>query len=150
MSWAYPNGGAIGFRFTSSQQEGLSDGTFADTAFTDLRTVTQDHYRFFLRKVPVRGGWEELFVGWTDTDHFAIGADFDLPLTEYMALEAGAALYLSELEAPGSNLGSTRIDDSFNLYVGFAFRPQGTAYYRSYDRPLLPVADNGTLLLRRQ
>jgi len=151
LSWAYPNGGAIGFRFTSSQESDDSTGTFNGTNFSNFTTTTIDHYRFFLRKIPAGGGWEEIFLGWTEDEQFAVGADFDLPLAPYVSLEAGAVLYLSENEAPGSNLGPTRIDDSFNLYAGFAFRPRGTrAYYRSYDRPLLPVADNGTLLLRRQ
>jgi len=150
VSWAYPTGGAIGFRFTSSQQDDSSLGIFDGAAFSDFATTTDENYRFFLRKVLAAGGWEEIFLGWTSNDHFAVGADFDIPLAQYMSLEAGAVLYLSDLEAPNSNLGTTRIDDSFNLYVGFAFRPQGTAaYYRSYDRPLLPVADNGTMLIRR-
>ena len=103
-----------------------------------------------MRKVIPTGGWEEIFVGWTTEEQFAIGADFDIPLQRFVALEAGAVLYLSDLEDPTGALGATRIDDSFNVYVGFAIRPQGRAYYQSYDRPLLPVADNGTLLLRRQ
>jgi len=149
VSWAYPNGGALGFRFTSSQQDDNSNGVFSDTAFTGFNTTTDQNYRFFLRKIIANGGFEEIFAGWTDNDHFAVGADFDIPVAQYMAIQAGAVLYLSDLEAPNSNLGSTRIDDSFNLYVGFAFRPQGAAWYRSYDRPLLPVADNGTMIIRR-
>ena len=149
LSWAYPNGGALGFRFTNSQQEDISDGVFAGQEITDFQTFTQDHYRFFLRKVSISGGWEELYAGWTDNDQAVLGADFDIPLAQYMSLEAGAVYYLSELQDQSANLGNTRIDDAFNIYVGFAFRPQGRAYYRSYDRPLLPVADNGTMLIRR-
>ncbi|QEG22416.1 DUF6666 family protein [Mariniblastus fucicola] len=149
LSWAYPNGGAIGFRFTSSQQDDTSLGIFDGTRFSGLTTTTDEHYRFFLRKVLSTGGWEEIFAGWTGNDHFAVGADFDIPVSQFMALEAGAAYYLNDTEAPNSNLGSSRIEDTFNIYVGFAFRPQGVAYYRSYDRPLLPVADNGTMIIRR-
>lgn len=149
VSWAYPNGGALGFRFTSSQQEDSSAGVFNGTTFTDFASTTDNHYRLFLRKIINAGGWEEIFAGWTENDHFAVGADFDIPVSQYMAMQAGAVYYLSDLEAPNSNLGNTRIDDAFNIYVGFAFRPQGMAYYRSYDRPLLPVADNGTMLIRR-
>ncbi len=149
VSWAYPSGAAVGFRFTSSQQSDTSEGVFNGTRFTDFATTTDENYRFFLRKVLTNGGWEELFLGWTSAEHFAVGADFDIPVAQFMALEAGVAYYFSDLEAPNSNLGSTRIDDAFNLYVGFAFRPQGLSYYRSYDRPLLPVADNGTMLIRR-
>ena len=149
VSWAYPNGGAIGFRFTSSQQDDSSSGIFNGTSFSNFNSTTDENYRFFLRKILPTGGWEEIFAGWTTNDHFAIGADFDIPVSEFIALEAGAVLYLSDLEDPAGNLGNTRIDDSFNLYVGFAFRPQGRSYYRSYDRPLLPVADNGTFIIRR-
>ena len=149
VSWAYPTGAAIGFRFTSSQQDDTSLGIFDGIPFSGFESTTDEHYRFFLRKVLATGGWEEIFAGWSANDHFSLGADFDIPVSQYVALEAGAVLYLSDLEDPTSNLGATRIDDSFNVYVGFAFRPQGLAYYRSYDRPLLPVADNGTVLIRR-
>lgn len=149
VSWAYPNGGALGFRFTSSQQSDSSQGVFDGTSFSNFASTTEDHYRFFLRKIVDCGGFEEIYAGWTANDHFAVGADFDIPVAQYMAIQAGAVLYLSDLQAPDSNLGTTRIDDAFNLYVGFAFRPQGAAWYRSYDRPLLPVADNGTMLIRR-
>jgi hypothetical protein len=149
VSWAYPNGGALGFRFTSSQQSDNSSGVFDGTPFNNFASSTENNYRVFLRKIVDCGGFEEIYAGWTENDHFAVGADFDIPVAQYMAIQAGAVLYLSDLEAPDSNLGTTRIDDSFNLYVGFAFRPQGAAWYRSYDRPLLPVADNGTMLIRR-
>ncbi len=149
VSWAYPSGAAVGFRWASNQQDEVSSGTFAGNAFDDFTTSSITNYRFFLRKVQNSGGWEELYGGWTDDGQGVLGADFDIPLAERIALEAGAVLYLSDDTLPGSGVGSSRIDDSFNIYVGFAFRPQGRAYYRSYDRPLLPVADNGTFLLRR-
>lgn len=149
VSWAYPTGAALGFRFTSSQQSDSSSGTFSGTPFSGFATTTDENYRIFLRKAVATGGWEEIFAGWTSEEHFAIGADFDLPVAQYMALQAGVAYYLSDEGAPNTNLGSTRVEDSFNIYVGFAFRPQGRDYYRSYDRPLLPVADNGTMLIRR-
>ena len=149
VSWAYPNGSAVGFRLATNQQDDITNGSFAGTTFTDFTTTSLDHYRFFLRKVQPSGGWEELYAGWSDDGHGVFGLDIDLPVANYIALEAGAAFYLSDETLPGSNLGSSRVDDSFNLYLGFAFRPQGRAYYRSYDRPLLPVADNGTLILQR-
>ena len=149
LSWAYPSGAAIGFRFTSSQQDDNTDGAINGVAFQNFNSTTDENYRFFLRKNSMQGGFEELFLGWTANDHFALGADFDIPVAQRIALQAGAAYYLSDLQAPNSNLGNTRIDDAFNLYLGFAFRPQGMSYYRSYDRPLLPVADNGTMIIRR-
>jgi len=41
-------------------------------------------------------------------------------------------------------------NDSFNIYVGLSLRPLGRSYYRSYERPLFDVADNGTLSVFRQ
>lgn len=149
VSWAYTNGGAFGFRFTSSQENDSTDGVFDGTSFSNFATTTDDHYRFFLRKIVATGGFEEIYLGWAENDRFAVGADFDIPVSQYFAIQAGAVLYLSDLQDTTSNLGTTRIDDSFNLYAGFAFRPKGAAWYRSYDRPLLPVADNGTFLIRR-
>ena len=149
LSWAYPTGAAIGFRFATNLQDDLSSGNFQGTQISNFATTTDDHYRFFLRKVLPTGGWEEIFGGWTDEGHGSVGIDFDIPVADRIAMQAGGVYYFDDLQNPQSNLGTTRINDAWNLYVGFAFRPQGRAYYRSYDRPLLPVADNGTMLLRR-
>ena len=150
VSWAYPTGAAIGFRFTSSQQDDDTPGTINGLDFQNFNSTTDENYRIFVRKnSSMHQGFEELFLGWTNNDHFALGADVDIPVGQFVALEAGAAYYLSDLQNTASNLGNTRIDDAFNLYLGFAFRPQGVGYYRSYDRPLLPVADNGTMIIRR-
>jgi hypothetical protein len=74
-----------------------------------------------------------------------------MPLTDYIAMESGFTYYLNDDLAPdASNVTGGNINDAWNLFIGFAIRPQGRSYYRSYDRPMLPVADNGTMLIRRQ
>ena len=37
LSWAYPNGGAIGFRFTNSQETDISNGEFRGQEITDFQ-----------------------------------------------------------------------------------------------------------------
>ena len=40
--------------------------------------------------------------------------------------------------------------EAYNIYVGVALRPGGRHSYRSYERPMFPVADNGSMLITRQ
>ena len=150
VSYAFPTGGALGFRFAAAQQDDSFSGELNGVTVDEFTTGSDSHFRFFWRKVLNNGGYSEVFGGWSNAGHGVLGADLDVPVSKYIAMEAGAVYFLSEEIAPtGSSLGDSRIDDSFNFYVGFALRPQGVARYRSYDQPLLPVADNGTFLLRR-
>lgn len=143
VGWVYPNGSTLGFRYAANLDD---DTTIAENLFQS----TRDNYRFYARRMAQSGGYGEGFLGWTDNSQTILGLDYDLPVRERMAMQAGFTYFLGEEGVPaGSNQAGGNAQDAFNIYVGFVLRPRGTSYYRFYDRPLMPVADNGTMLIKR-
>jgi hypothetical protein len=65
-------------------------------------------------------------------------------------MQAGFTYYLGdEAPLPASGYAGGNANEAYNIFVGLAFRPRGRSYYRSYDRPLFNVADNGSMLIAR-
>ncbi len=153
LGYVWQNGTSFGFRFATNAQDETTDGELFGEAFTDSFVTTNDWYRFFVRHELAQGGYGEIFGGWTDNEQGIIGLDFDIPVRERIAMEAGFTYFLSDEEIPDGtfdrNFGGEP-NDSFNIYVGLSLRPRGRRYYRNYDRPLFDVADNGTLSVLRQ
>ena len=151
IGYVWQNGTSFGFRFASNADDDETEGVFNDQFFPNRLVTTNDWYRFFIRHEVARGGYGEVFGGWTDNEQGIIGLDFDFPLTDRIAFQSGFTYYLSDDEIPANQgfLGGEP-NDSFNAFVGFSLRPQGRKYYRNYDRPLFDVADNGTLTVFRQ
>ena len=83
----------------------------------------------------------ELFLGWTDNRQGVLGMEFDVPVAEKVALQAGYTYFLNgdQRQPSQAYLGGNE-NDAWNLSVGLVFRPQGRCYYQSYDRPLFNVA----------
>ena len=150
LGWVYPNGSTLGFRYATNVQDDVNSGTFAGNAFSNLIQSTDDTYRFYYRKDSPAGGFGEGSVGWSGGQTI-LGLDFDLPITERVAMQSGFSYYLGDEGVPAnSGLQGGNADDAYNLYVGLSFRPRGRSFYQSYDRPLFSVADNGTMLITRQ
>lgn len=148
LSWVYPSGSAIGYRFAESVQDDETNGIINGLAFTGLVSDLFDTHRFYYRHASPWGGFTDVFAGFSDEKHFIMGLDVDVALTETVALQSGFNYLLPDedtraLIAPGQS-------EAWNVYVGFVWRPQGRDWYRSYDRPILPVADNGSMILRRR
>ncbi|MFM7741156.1 MAG: DUF6666 family protein, partial [Planctomycetota bacterium] len=57
--------------------------------------------------------------------------------------------YLFPKDHPEPTTFSGNSNDAWNVFVGMSWRPMGRSWYRNYDQPLLPVADNGSMVLRR-
>lgn len=148
LAWVYPTGSAFGFRFTKNVQDAVSSGTVDGTAFTNLRTGTYNQSRFYWRNGCVNGGWSDFFLGWTDESHVVGGIEYDIPLTERWAINSGFT-YLFPKDNPETNSFAGNSNDAWNVFVGMSWRPMGRNWYRNYDQPLLPVADNGSMVLRR-
>jgi hypothetical protein len=150
LSWVYGNGTTLGFRYATNVQDDVNSGVFDGNAFTNLIQSTDDNYRFYYQRVAPGGGMGELSLGWTE-GQTALGLDFDLPIAERVAMQSGFAYYLGDEGVP-ANAGQVggNAEDAYNIYVGLVFRPRGRAYYRSYDRPMFSVADNGSMLISRQ
>lgn len=153
IGYVWQGGTSFGFRFARNAQDDDTEGDFNNTFFGVGSSVvtTNDWYRFFLRHEIARGGYGEVFGGWTDNEQGIIGLDFDFPITDRIAFQSGFTYYLSDVDLP-ANQGFIGGDpnDSFNVSVGFSIRPQGRKYYQNYERPLFDVADNGTLTMFRQ
>lgn len=151
LGYVWQNGTSFGFRFATNAQDETTDGEFNNTPFANNFVTTNDWYRFFVRHESAHGGYGEIFGGWTDNEQGIIGLDFDFPVRERIAMEAGFTYFLSDEEVPANQgfIGGEP-NDSFNIYVGLSLRPLGRSYYRSYERPLFDVADNGTLSVFRQ
>lgn len=151
LGWVYPGGHTFGFRYATGVQDEFTDGSFNGNQFFDFFQTTDDNYRFYYRHMAPWGGWGEAFVGWGEARQTIIGVDVDLPVTEYISFQSGFTAYLNDDVVPATgNFQGGNLNEAWNLFVGISFKPQGRAWYRSYDRPLFSVADNGTMLVRRQ
>lgn len=150
IGWVYPGGSTFGFRFAQNVQDDVNTGTFAGNTFTDLVTTSNDNYRFYYRLDAPSGGFGETYLGWSDSEQTIFGVDFDMPVTEQIGVQAGFTYFFNDDNVPAtSNFLGGNVGEAYNFFVGFAFRPRGRSYYRSYDRPLFSVADNGTLSIIR-
>jgi hypothetical protein len=143
IAWVYPAGTAIGFRFARPNETDTTNGTVGGANFQNLFTETIENYRFYWRYDNKSDGFADIFAGWTNDEHAILGVDVDRAIGQFFAVQTGFTYYLpDDAPLPSQN-------DAWNVYMGFAYRPWGRAIYRNYDRPLFPVADNGSLVLRR-
>ena len=151
VSYVWQGGTSLGFRFATNTEDDVTEGVFNTEFFSGNLVTSNDWYRFFLRHEIARGGYGEVYGGWTDNEQGIVGLDFDFPITNRIAFQSGFTYYLSDDEIPANQgfLGGEP-NDSFNAFVGFSLRPSGRQYYRNYDRPLFDVADNGTFTIFRQ
>ncbi|MEM7785059.1 MAG: DUF6666 family protein [Planctomycetota bacterium] len=150
IGYVYSGGTTFGFRFATNLQDDFTNATFGGNTFTNLNTTTDDNYRFFVRYDAPNGGFGDFFAGWSESDQAIIGLDSDLPLTNRLSMQAGFNYYLSDQGLPAGAIGQGgNAGEAYNIYVGIAFRPRGREFYRSYERPLFPVADNGSMLIQR-
>jgi hypothetical protein len=151
LGWVYQGGHTVGFRYATGVQDDITEGAFNGDQFSDFFQTTDDNYRFYYRHMAPWGGWGEAFVGWGEAAQTIIGVDVDLPVTDYISFQSGFSAYLNDDLVPATgNFQGGNLNEAWNLFVGISFKPQGRSWYRSYDRPLFSVADNGTMLVRRQ
>lgn len=151
LGWVYQGGHTFGFRYATGVQDDFTEGTFNGNEFFDFFQTTDDNYRLYYRHMAPWGGWGEAFVGWGEASQTIIGVDVDLPVTDFISFQSGFTAYLNDDLVPATgNFQGGNLNEAWNLFVGISFKPQGRGWYRSYDRPLFSVADNGTMLVRRQ
>ena len=151
IGWVYAGGHTFGFRYATGVQDDFTQGTFNGNDFTDFFQTTDDNYRFYYRHMASWGGYGEAFIGWGEASQTIIGVDVDVPVTDRISFQSGFSAYLNDdVVADTSNFQGGNLNEAWNLFVGISFKPQGRAWYKSYDRPLFSVADNGTMLVRRQ
>ena len=143
LSYVWPAGSSFGFRFSEGVQDDNAPGQIGAVQLPMIRNAILDTNRFFFRKASSCGGYAEAFIGWSDESHTIYGVDADLPIGNCTALQAGFS-YLSPDDSAVA--GNT---EAWNIYLGLTYRPRGRGWYKFYHRPLLPVADNGSMIIRR-
>ena len=149
ISWVYPSGSAFGFRFSENIQDTQSSGIINGQRFTNLVSSTYDTYRFYYRNGCFGGGYSDFFLGWSDEQHFVGGMEYDIPISECWAAQSGFT-YMFPQDNPQRAPFAGNDEDAWNISVGLVWRPQGRSWYRNYDQPILPVADNGSMIIRRR
>lgn len=150
-SWVYPSGTAFGFRYTENVQDDETSGIINRTPVTNLVTTSEDSYLFYLRRDACEGGFGEAYVGWTDNEQTVFGIRSDLSISETIAVQSGFTYYYDDtLVSANSNHQGGNVGEGWNVAVGLVWHPRGRSFYRSYDRPLFDVADNGSMMIRRQ
>jgi hypothetical protein len=145
---AFSERNSLGFWFAASVQD---DTKLSDIIGTDVTETweTTDLYAFFYRtRMLGRGHGETRFYGgWTGDSDGLIGAETRMPLTNGFALET-RFMYLipDEERGAGGNL-----NEGWNLGLNLAWYPGSLMCGGSrYIRPLFDVADNGSMIPRRQ
>jgi hypothetical protein len=141
MSWV--NGGAdVGFMFAHGTKQ--YDRTQPDNLlFTQYETVNQ--YALFYRIRTYGNGDARVWGGVDDDGNGLCGADFRAPINDALALTA-TFNYLSS-DSPAN---PDRNGEGWNFGVGIVYYPgcSSVSAGRSPYRPLLNVADNGTMMQR--
>lgn len=131
LSYVYGNGAQFGFRW----MKGVQDG--GDGHPLGVQPDVLDTYRFFARLPAFNGlGYAEAVGGFSEEQHGIIGAQTDINLTERISIQSGFTyLWYDEIR-----------DDGWNMAMRVVLRPPARNWYRNYHRPLLPVADNGSMI----
>lgn len=151
IGWVYPAGHTLGFRYATGVQDEITSGVFNGRQFDNFFQTTDDNYRLYYRHVAAWGGWGEGFIGWAESNQTVVGLDVDLPVTDRVAFQSGFTAYMNDDVVPAdSNFQGGNLNEGWNVYVGLSFRPSGRSRYKSYDQPLFQVADNGSMIVRRQ
>lgn len=145
LSWAYPGGNELGFRFTTALRDSEVIGT-ADSAPDGRNWQVLDTYSFFYEHIfdQCSGTQARGLLGWTGQGNGLFGADFWTPLSEKFALSSSFVYVVPEYNSnPQGN-----IDETWNVGINLVWYPMGLTNYRGrYHRPMFDVADNGTFFV---
>jgi hypothetical protein len=156
LSWLWCGCNELGFWFTAgvNDSSGLSlrlpavDGggtvRFMDGAAT---LAVNDIYAFFFRRQFACGGEGRLFAGFTSHSQGLVGGDAVLPLNDRWSLRSNF-IYAG----PGGDDNATDpafTRETWNVGISLVWTPcPRPAAGQNYNRPLFPVADNGSFLTR--
>lgn len=150
LSWINPENHEVGFMFALGDSTTVTDSQIVvnnqTVNFTQNWEVT-DVYAFFYRKrfcetnAVLRG-----YGGFTENGDGIVGADAMAPLNDSFAI-SGAFNYL----VPNSD-EVTRLPanarESWNVQISLVWFPGAGARQWTYHRPLLGVANNGTMIMQ--
>ncbi|MCA9138810.1 MAG: hypothetical protein KDB00_18690 [Planctomycetales bacterium] len=150
LGWVLRNSHVCGFKFAVAVDDDMATTSVKDNTGNVVRNNINfesiDQYRIFYRQRLARCGSCEGFAGWTDNSDGLIGMDLDLPIHGNLLWNTSAT-YLIPNE---SNLNGGNQEEGWNLAIGFTYRPGGLGRGSRYTRPLLKVADNGSMMVGRK
>ncbi len=144
LSWVWYGGSQLGFRFA----RGIGND-FVNVPFSpSIRGTVLDNYRFYYQHAHACGGFTEFSAGWAGRDYALVGFDNEMPVTDCFALASSLTYLIPNVDsatrfATGSN------EEGWNVAISLVYRPRARNWYRWYHAPLLPVADNGSMIIRR-
>ncbi len=150
LSWVMRNSQVLGFKFASAVDDDVATTSVVDAAGSIVRnqiafeSITQ--YRLFYRQPLARRGQLEAFAGWTDQEDGLLGMELDLPIHGSLLWNTSATYLIPDEDAASGG----HIQEGWNLMIGFTYRPAGLTAGSRYERPLLKVADNGTMIVDRK
>ncbi|MCS7470811.1 hypothetical protein NZK35_29510 [Stieleria sp. ICT_E10.1] len=150
LGWVNRGCNVFGLKFAVGIDDDTATTSVLDNSGTvvrnDIAMEAMTQYRLFYRQRLARLGSCEGFVGWTDNDDGLLGMELDLPIHGNLLWNTSAT-YLIPNE--GTSSGGNQ-EEGWNLAIGFTYRPGGLGGQSRYSRPLLKVADNGTLMVDRK
>lgn len=149
LSFALTPCHAAGFRFTSSLNDHQSSAMVAgQPAPVSVNLTTLDNYRFYYACALGDEGRAnaELNAGFTEDRDAVLGMTLSTPLHGEVGLSASTTYLI-----PHSGAQPTYATESWNIGLALVWTPGRLAGCgRDYYRPLLDVADNGSVLMKRQ
>jgi len=146
VSWVQRNTHEWGFLFATNVRTDETPNNVNGNR--NYEFDTSDYYAFFYRRrmKDIRNGEKRFFLGWTDDNDGILGADLHIPVSDRWAVEGGFT-YLIPDEENGS-VAATQ--EQWNVGLSLVYYPGCNARAFNPFRPLFNVADNGSLLVRRQ
>jgi hypothetical protein len=150
LSWVVPQGSELGFMFAASNDDDIVDGvlqtgTALPTTIRETWTLN-DYYAIFMRHTYCNGGYIKAFAGWTGTSDGILGAEGVVPLSDNWSLR-NSFTYIIPEQGP---LDGGNVQEAWNLSMLLVWQPWGRSNCgKDYYRPLLNVANNGTMFINR-
>lgn len=150
LSWRGESCETYGFQFMSGVRNESSATTVIDgggnAISSTIRMEPTDQYRLFYRHPMIRDGQFTAFAGWTDNRDGILGSAVSMHLFPRLLL-ATDLTYLIPNE--GRSSGGNE-QESWNVAIGFVFRPGGPQAGPRYSLPMFDVADNGSFMIDRR
>lgn len=151
VSWVFPCNHELGVWFTQGINNGSANSTVQISPTASVTMMegwhsTDLYAAFYRRQFMDCGAYGRVFGGFTGESDGLVGADFNVPLCESLALRSDFT-YLIPGEGQGQN---GNVEESWNVSIGLVWYPGcRTARSKDYNRPLFNVANNGSFMVDR-
>jgi hypothetical protein len=137
----------LGFRYAVGTQRSTSEEVVRGAAPNNVTWMALDTYRFFYRQRfgACGNGHCEGYVGFSENRDVVLGFSMESPVRGRLGWQLSGNYLLPESAQPNAYR-----HEAYSLGLALVFTPGrifGTG--NRYERPLLPVADNGSFLAHR-